>query len=135
MGRTNMGGISAYWKRRRYYRLDAGTVHRRRPLPTTELGGSAPTRRRRGWRLRRRSLGGRLLRALCSPRWWMARLRDVYCAAAACPEALPRPRQIKEYEEKVLVEMYMSILTDGGQLAVVGKDGPAAATLRVAAAV
>lgn len=65
----------------------------------------------------------------------MARLRDVYCAAAACPEALPRPRQIKEYEEKVLVEMYMSILTDGGQLAVVGKDGPAAATLRVAAAV
>ncbi|KQK04111.1 uncharacterized protein LOC100829476 [Brachypodium distachyon] len=155
MERAYKGGINAYWKRRGYYRLDAAAAQRRRrPLPTAELGGVS-VRRRRGWRVRRGvlALGGRLLRAL-SPRRWLARLRDAYVSAmlrmasspavgfgagapyCACPEAFPRPPpHLNEYDEKVPVEIYRSILARGGQIAVVGEGTPAAATLRLSAAV
>ncbi|XP_062208411.1 uncharacterized protein LOC133909885 [Phragmites australis] len=162
MDRTYKGGIKAYWKRRGYYRLEAAAAQRRPPLPTAELGGGGgtaqpqkgPGRRRRGWRVRR-GLGRRLLRAL-SPRRWLVRLRDAYVSAmlrlafspvvgygagapycaATTHGAFARPPQLKEYNEKVLVEIYRSILARGGALTVTG-DGAstgapsAAATLRL----
>ncbi|XP_051204182.1 uncharacterized protein [Lolium perenne] len=135
------GGIKAYRKLRGYDRLDAADAQRRPPLATAELGAggtgavaaTATASRRRGWRVRRRGLGlgRRILRAL-SPRRWLVRLRDAYvnamlrlassaavgygsapyCVAGADPFARPRPP--KEYEDKVLVEMYRSILARGG---------------------
>ncbi|KAG8052077.1 hypothetical protein GUJ93_ZPchr0001g32145 [Zizania palustris] len=148
MDRTYKGGINAYWKRRGYYRLDAAAAQRRATLPTAELGGGrggnggTTARRRRGWRVRR-GFGRRLLRAL-SPRRWLVRLRDAYVSAmlrlasspavgygagapycAAGPEAFALPRQLKEYDEKVLVEIYRSILARGGPIALTG-DGPPA---------
>ncbi|GJN32044.1 hypothetical protein PR202_gb20515 [Eleusine coracana subsp. coracana] len=159
---THKGGIKAYWKRRGYHRLDAAAAQRRPPLPTAELGGGpAPPqqdeggrrrRRLRGWRVRR-GLGRRILRVL-SPRRWLVRLRDAYVSAMLRLAASPavgygagapycaaavthgtRTAQLKEYDEKVLVEIYRSILARGGHLAVAG-DGvvragerpPAAAT-------
>ncbi|KAG8045326.1 hypothetical protein GUJ93_ZPchr0008g12467 [Zizania palustris] len=152
MDRTYKGGIKAYWKRRGYYRLDAAAAQSRAPLPTAELGGrkgggggAATARWRRGWRVRR-GLGRRLLRAL-SPRGWLVRLRDAYVSAmlrlasspavgygagapycAAGPEAFALPRQLKEYDEKVLVEIYRSILARGAPIAVAGNSPPAATT-------
>uniref|UniRef100_A0A0A8ZMH0 Uncharacterized protein n=1 Tax=Arundo donax TaxID=35708 RepID=A0A0A8ZMH0_ARUDO len=57
-----------------------------------------------------------------------------YCASAT-HGSFARPPQLKEYDEKVLVEIYGSILARGGPLAVAG-DGAgapaaAAATLRL----
>lgn len=171
MERTYKGGIKAYWKRRGYYRIDAAAAQRRPPLPTAELGGGQPPaedgsgrrRGRRGWRVRRGQLGRRLLSAL-SPRRWLMRLRDAYvsamlrlasshaigygaggpyCATAnhAGASFAARPAQLKEYDEKVLVEIYRSILARGGPLpiAVTAGDGAgapaAAATLRLPTAV
>ncbi|KAJ1283531.1 hypothetical protein BS78_03G135400 [Paspalum vaginatum] len=123
--------------------------------PAPEDGSGSGRRRRRGWRVRRGAqLGRRLLRAL-SPRRWLVRLRDAYvsamlrlasspavgcgagapyCAATATHGvAFARPAQLKEYDEKVLVEIYRSILARGGPLpvAVAGAGAPAAATLRL----
>lgn len=133
---TYKGGIKAYWKRRGYDRLDAASAQRRPRLPTAELGAGAQPGRRRGWRVRRRGLGRRLLRAL-SPRRWLTRLRDAYVnamlrlsssaavgygAAPYCPGADPfsRPRPLRDYDEKVLIEIYRSILARGGVTSVAG---------------
>ncbi|XP_040375955.1 uncharacterized protein LOC121053287 [Oryza brachyantha] len=158
--RTYKGGVKAYWKHRGYYRLDAAAAQRRAPLPTAELGGGRQeergARRRRGWRVRRGlGLGRRVLRAL-SPRRWLVRLRDAYVSAmlrlasspaavgfgagapycAAGQEAFTRPRQLKEYDEKMLVEIYRSILArGGGPIAVPGDVPPAAAAPAAATAI
>lgn len=164
MDRSCKGGIKAYWKRRGYYRLDAAAAQRRPPLPTAELGGGAPQqqqeeggrrrrRRRQGWRVRR-GLGRRLLRVL-SPRRWLVRFRDAYvsamlrlasspavgygagapyCAAANHGAAFARPPQLKEYDEKVLVEIYRSILARGGHHLAVASDDVVTAGARPAAA-
>uniref|UniRef100_A0A0A9AVA2 Uncharacterized protein n=1 Tax=Arundo donax TaxID=35708 RepID=A0A0A9AVA2_ARUDO len=60
-------------------------------------------------------------------------------SATATHGAFARPPQLKEYDKKVLVEIYRSILARGGPLAIAG-DGagagaPAAATLRLPTAV
>lgn len=155
---TRKGGIKAYWKHRGYDRLDAAAAQRRPALATAELGagGKAPATagRRRGWRVRRRGLGRRLLRAL-SPRRLLARLRDAYVNAmlrlassaavgygsapfCAASEPFARPRPLKEYDEKVLVEMYRSILARGGVIPLSGDaslvvgPGPLPATATVA---
>ncbi|CAO2192781.1 unnamed protein product [Urochloa humidicola] len=130
--------------------------------PPQEDGSSARRRRRRGWRVRRGGqLGRRLLRAL-SPRRWLVRLRDAYVSAmlrlasspavgygAGAPYCATTPHgaaayarattQLKEYDEKVLVEIYRSILARGGPLPVAvpgdGAGAPAAVTLRLPTAV
>uniref|UniRef100_A0A0E0HDA3 Uncharacterized protein n=1 Tax=Oryza nivara TaxID=4536 RepID=A0A0E0HDA3_ORYNI len=159
-GATYKGGIKAYWKRRGYGRLDpASSAHRRPRLPTAELGdgrGAAggAGRWRRGWRVRRHGLGRRILRAL-SPRRLLARLRDAYvrgmlrlassAAVAGGGSALyggpaggadpfGRPRPLREYDEKALVEIYRSILArgGGGGGGVVPVAGDAAAVVAVA---
>jgi hypothetical protein len=137
---TRKGGIKAYRKLRGYDRLDAADAQRRPPLATAELGAgggaAATSSRRRGWRVRRRGLGRRILRAL-SPRRWLVRLRDAYVNAmlrlassaavgygsapyCAGPEPFARPRPPKEYDDKVLVEMYRSILARGGVIPISG---------------
>jgi hypothetical protein len=167
MDRTYKGGIKSYWKRRGYDRLDAAVAQRRPQLLAAELGGGGVPaqqeqqkggRRRRGhgWPVRRRGLRRCVLRAL-SPRRWLVRLRDAYVSAmlrlasspaVACGAGPPhsatathgafaRPAQLKEYDEKVLVEIYRSILARGGHLAVAAGDGvvgaraPPAAALRL----
>uniref|UniRef100_A0A0E0DQG0 Uncharacterized protein n=1 Tax=Oryza meridionalis TaxID=40149 RepID=A0A0E0DQG0_9ORYZ len=153
-GATYKGGIKAYWKRRGYGRLDpASSAHRRPRLPTAELGdgsaagaGRAGWRARwRGWRVRRRGLGRRILRAL-SPRRLLARLRDAYvrgmlrlASSAAVAgggggaDPFARPRPLREYDEKALVEIYRSILArGGGGGGVVPVAGDAAAVVAVA---
>ncbi|KAL6619405.1 hypothetical protein ACP70R_034544 [Stipagrostis hirtigluma subsp. patula] len=108
-------------------------------------------RRRRGWRVGRRAggLGRCILRAL-SPRRLLSRLRDAYVsamlrlassaavggygAAPFCPAADPfsRPRPLREYDEKMLVEIYRSVLARGGS----GGDAPVVvAAARLPAAV
>ncbi|EAZ27343.1 hypothetical protein OsJ_11285 [Oryza sativa Japonica Group] len=47
-----------------------------------------------------------------------------YCTAGQ--ESFARPRQLKEYDEKVLVEIYRSILARGGVPVAVPAGGPAA---------
>lgn len=120
-----------------------------------------PRRLRRGWRVRRGGgqLGRRLLRAL-SPRRWLVRLRDAYVSAMLRLASSPAvgygagapycaattnhggvafaPRQLKEYDEKVLVEIYRSILARGGPLPIAAEGAagvPAAAALRLPTAV
>ncbi|KAE8778145.1 hypothetical protein D1007_49012 [Hordeum vulgare] len=154
---TRKGGIKAYWKHRGYDRLDAAAAQRRPPLAKAELGAGEPATagRRRGWRVRRRGLGRRLLRAL-SPRRLLARLRDAYVSAmlrlassaavgygsapfCAGAEPFARPRPLKEYDEKVLVEMYRSILARGGVIPLSGDAalvvGPAPMAMPAAATV
>ncbi|GJM88353.1 hypothetical protein PR202_ga04407 [Eleusine coracana subsp. coracana] len=134
-GAAYKGGIKAYWKSRGYDRVDAADAQRRPRLPTAELGDGrsvpspAPRRRRRGWRVRPRGLGRRVLRAL-SPRRLLARLRDAYVNAmlrlassaavagygAAGDPFAPPPRPLVreyQYDEKALVEIYRSILARG----------------------
>uniref|UniRef100_A0A0E0JHN1 Uncharacterized protein n=1 Tax=Oryza punctata TaxID=4537 RepID=A0A0E0JHN1_ORYPU len=48
-----------------------------------------------------------------------------YCTAGQ--ESFTRPRQLKEYDEKVLVEIYRSILARGGVPVAVPAGGPPAA--------
>ncbi|KAL6845012.1 hypothetical protein ACP4OV_025185 [Aristida adscensionis] len=112
----------------------------------------AGRRRRRGWRVGRRGAGGlgrRLLRAL-SPRRLLARLRDAYVGAmlrlassaavagyggatpfGAAADPFTRPRPLREYDEKVLVEIYRSILARGGGGGG-GGDAPVAASAAAA---
>ncbi|CAM0955908.1 unnamed protein product [Alopecurus aequalis] len=158
-GSTRKGGIKAYRKLRGYDRLDAAAAQRRPPLATAELGGGAggaaatatAGNRRRGWRVKRRGLGRRILRAL-SPRRWLVRLRDAYvnamlrlassaavgygstpyCGGGGEPFARPRPP--KEYDEKVLVEMYRSILARGGVIPISGDTSLVVGAARLPAA-
>jgi hypothetical protein len=129
-----------------------GVAQAQPPQAPPPEGGSG-RRRCRGWRVRCGQLRRRLLRAL-SPRRWLVRLRDAYVSAmlrlASSPAvgygagapycgtaAFARPAQLKEYEQKVLVEIYRSILAGGGPgpIAVTtgsnGAGAPAAATLRL----
>uniref|UniRef100_A0ACD5TA45 Uncharacterized protein n=1 Tax=Avena sativa TaxID=4498 RepID=A0ACD5TA45_AVESA len=151
---TRKGGIKAYRKLRGYDRLDAAAAQRRPPLATAELGGGAAAAatagRRRGWRVRRRGLGRRVLRAL-SPRRWLARLRDAYVNAmlrlassaavgygstpyCSGPEPFARTRPPKEYDDKVLVEMYRSILARGGVIPISGDTSLVIGAARMPAA-
>ncbi|XP_072985024.1 uncharacterized protein [Typha latifolia] len=129
---TYKGGLKGYWKQRAYHGLDgAGSRRPRRPRQTTaELGGGR--RRRRFWRIKI-SPKLKLIRFV-SPRRWLAKIRDAYvrmmlgfASSAALGsgfgygygyggdarvEAFSKPR-IKEYDEKMLVEIYKSIIAQG----------------------
>ncbi|OAY77340.1 hypothetical protein ACMD2_01747 [Ananas comosus] len=134
---TYRGGLKGYWRRRAYHRLDAAGSdlrRRRRRVERAELGGGE-RRRRPFWRVR---IAPRLrfLRS-ASPRRWLAKIRDAYVrmmlgfasSAAIGPAGLGygfgfgfagdptgaafAPQRRKEYDEKVLVEIYRSILAQG----------------------
>lgn len=113
------GGLKGYWKRRAYQRLDGGGRRRRRAV----LGGG---RRRRFWRIR---VVPRLrfLARVASPKRLLARIRDAYVRmmlsfassgaiaagyGGAAVAGFGRP-QLKEYDEKMIVEIYKSLVAQG----------------------
>ncbi|XP_072975112.1 uncharacterized protein [Typha angustifolia] len=112
---TYKGGFKGCWGRRAYHRLDGA-------------GGSS--RRRRSWRIKiAPRMRIRILR-LVSPKRWLAKIRDAYVrltlgfASSAHlgagfgygfggeVAAFGRPKS-KEYEERMLVEIYKSIIAHG----------------------
>ncbi|XP_074588630.1 uncharacterized protein LOC141844496 [Curcuma longa] len=137
---SNKGGLKGFWKRRGYHRVDGAGASRRRRLAIAELGGGgegAPARssRRRFWRIK---ISPRLvllrLRRAASPRRILARIRDAYVRmmlslSSVVPAGVAYGGDVwgmgfgvpmvKEYDEKVLVEIYKSLIAS---------SGPAAAT-------
>ncbi|KAJ8500554.1 hypothetical protein OPV22_011106 [Ensete ventricosum] len=131
------GGLKGYWKRRGYHRADGGRGRRR--LCKAELGEGG-RRRRRFWRIK---ISPRLgfLRA-ASPRRILARIRDAYVRmmlgfansvayggygygygyGGVEVTRLARPA-LKEYDEKMLVEIYKSLVVRGP---IVAADGAVA---------
>lgn len=124
------GGLKGYWKRRAYQRLDGrGGGSRRRNR--AELGGG---RRRRFWRIRIAPPRLRFLSRAASPKRLLARIRDAYVRmmlSFASTRAIAagyavyggdtvagfgRP-QLKEYDEKMIVEIYKSLVAQGSLIA------------------
>lgn len=127
-------GIKGYWRRKGYDRLDAG---RKRPKPrVVELGaaaeGGAAARRRRSWRIK---LTPRLkLKLRFSPKKLLLGVRDAYVnlmmkiantrmigsgigggfAGDGVTGFGVRPT--KEYDERMIIEIYKSIVMAQGQL-------------------
>ncbi|KAJ0979898.1 hypothetical protein J5N97_015372 [Dioscorea zingiberensis] len=133
------GGLKAYWKEKAYRRLDATEGkqrRRRRRLPKAELGDG---RRRVFWRIRSRIRIAPRLRSLrkVTPKRILAWIRDAYVrlmlafarsaalgggygySGEAAAMGFSQP-MVKEYDEKVLVEIYKSILARGGGIMPVG---------------
>ncbi|XP_039127981.1 uncharacterized protein LOC120264248 [Dioscorea cayenensis subsp. rotundata] len=136
------GGLKTYWKEKAYRRLDSPEGkrrRRRRRLAKAELGDG---RRRGFWRIRSRIRIASRFRSLrkASPRRILTWIRDAYVRlmlAFARSAAIrggygygyggeavagfSRPA-VKEYDEKVLVEIYKSILARGGGIVAVGSE-------------
>ncbi|EHA8591161.1 hypothetical protein COCNU_scaffold035290G000030 [Cocos nucifera] len=133
---TYKGGLKGYWKRRAYHRLDgSGRGPRRRSR--AELGGG---RKRRFWRIPIAPPRLRFLARAASPKRFLARIRDAYvrmmlsfastgAIAARCAEyggdgvaGFRRP-QLKEYDEKMIVEIYKSLVAQGSLIATAAGGG------------
>ena len=122
MGEIYKGGLKQYWKRKEYQRLDGSAAGSRRRSNRVELGDGR--RRRRFWRIRI-SPRLRFLRRLPSPRRILARIRDAYVkmmlglASSAGGYGYGHAvngfgqQQLKEYDQRMLVEVYKSILAQG----------------------
>ncbi|KAJ3676102.1 hypothetical protein LUZ60_003514 [Juncus effusus] len=120
------GGLKEYWKKR------TSKVRRGPPLSSAVLGSGADessgSRGRRRFRLPRRV---KFLSKIGTPRRWIKRLRDAYvsmmvrlASSAAVgygsygygsygDVGFAQPR-VKEYDEKVLVEIYKKIIVAQG---------------------
>lgn len=122
--------LKGFWRRRGYQRLTAAGNRRRRTR--TKLGGATDSnrRRRRFWKIR---IAPRL--RLISPKKLLIRLRDAYVnfmMRIASSSALGGGgggfgavdygvggfgmRPMKEYDEKVIVEVYKSLMMAQGQI-------------------
>lgn len=126
-------GLKGYWKRRAYRRVDGegGTDRRRVRKNKVVLGGG---RRRRIWRIR---VSPRLLfLRVFSPKRIIARIRDAYvrmmlafahsgalggygCDVFAGFQAPP----VKEYDERMIIEIYKSLMAQGQLIATSGVGG------------
>ncbi|XP_010259720.1 PREDICTED: uncharacterized protein LOC104599049 [Nelumbo nucifera] len=130
-------GFRGYWKRRKYERLDGAGPRRKTRV---ELAGAGSNRRRRFWRIRV-TPKLRFFHHL-SPKKLLIRLRDAYVkmmlgfansrvfsagfgggGAVGAGFGFGRP-SLKEYDEKVLIEIYKSLMAqrqlvpqDAGRLA------------------
>ncbi|KAG6521496.1 uncharacterized protein LOC122050534 [Zingiber officinale] len=137
---SNKGGLKGFWKRRGYNRVGGGGASRRRRLAIAVLGGGkegdpsrSSCRRRRFWRIK---ISPRLvllrLRRAASPRRILARIRDAYVQMMfALSRAVPAGvsyggdawgmgfavPMVKEYDEKVLVEIYKSLIASSAPTA------------------
>ncbi|XP_010922261.1 uncharacterized protein [Elaeis guineensis] len=127
--------LKGYWKRRAYQRLDGGGGRRRR-RSRVELGGG---RRRRFWRIRVVPKL-RFLARMASPKRFLARIRDAYVRmmlsfassgaiaagysgyGGAAVAGFGRP-QLKEYDEKMIVEIYRSLVAQGPLIAAAAVAG------------
>ncbi|KAK8959818.1 hypothetical protein KSP40_PGU021006 [Platanthera guangdongensis] len=116
------GGLQGYWRRNAYQRLDGEDGPRRRKVSSKiELGGG---RRRRFWRIR---VSPRLrFPRVISPARILSRIRDAYVRmmlAFASSGALGSyggdgmdafyAPQIKEYDERMILELYKSVISQG----------------------
>ncbi|GER42773.1 mitochondrial carrier family protein [Striga asiatica] len=121
-------GIRGYWRRKAYERLSGGRNRKVRVIRLGSDGGDRPARRRRFWRIK---LLPRLrLRVRFSPKKLLLGLRDAYVGmmmkianSAAVgggyggyPAAGFGVRPLKEYDERMIVEIYKSIVVAQGQL-------------------
>ncbi|KAI0530920.1 hypothetical protein KFK09_000468 [Dendrobium nobile] len=125
-------GLKGYWKRRAYKRMDGeGGPGARRVRSMVVLGGG---RRRRIWRLRV-SPRLRFLRVL-SPKRFIARIRDAYVRmmlAFASSGAIGgyggdmfagfEAPPMKEYDERMILEIYKSLMVRGQLIATSGVGG------------
>ncbi|RLN27654.1 uncharacterized protein C2845_PM05G28470 [Panicum miliaceum] len=121
-------GVRAYWRRRKYHRLEAADGGKAGGGATRQLGAA----RRGGWGAMRR-LRVRVRVALAAPRRALARARDAYvgamlalarrASALALPggadglwgKRVPRRKQLPapratEFEQRLILEIYKSIV-------------------------
>lgn len=124
-------GVRAYWRRRKYHRLEADGKARG---ATQQLGGTAA--RRSAWGAPVRRLRVRVRAFMTAPRRALARARDAYVggmlalarkasavALPGGPESMwakrvprrkqlpaPRPGQPTEFEQRLIFEIYKSIV-------------------------
>lgn len=125
-------GLRGYWKRKNYEKLN-GSSRRRRRLAQLEPGSTRNTRRR-FWRIKI-SPKFRFLRKLPSPKKLLLRLRDAYVnmmlgfansrvfttsyggGAAVCDGIAGfGQRPVKEYDEKMILEIYKSMVVRQRQM-------------------
>ncbi|CAA0831967.1 Unknown protein [Striga hermonthica] len=120
-------GIRGYWRRKGYERLNTGLKRKPRAVQlATGGGGDGSVRRRRFWRVK--LAPPRLkLRLRFSPKKLLIRLRDAYVSmmmklansraiGGGYPAAGFGARPLKEYDERMIVEIYKSIVLAQGQL-------------------
>lgn len=125
-------GLRGYWKKRNYVKLN-GSSRRRRRLAQVELGSTRNTRRR-FWRIKI-SPKLRFFRKFPSPKKLLIRLRDAYVnmmlgfansrvfsgsyggGGAVCDGIAGfGQRPVKEYDEKMILEIYKSMVVAQRQL-------------------
>lgn len=140
------GGVRGYWMRRKYQRLGGEGRRTKNQRHRHRLGlAGGDGRRRRFWRIRI-SPSVAFLRRVVSPRRFLASLRDAYvrlmlrianspaiagggsgggfCSFGpgfAAP-AFGRPA-IREYDEKMIVEIYKTLLAQGRLNPLTAGDG------------
>ncbi|CDP17092.1 unnamed protein product [Coffea canephora] len=128
---TAYKGVKGYWTRKGYEKLD-GSGSRRRKRRVVELGAeNGSSRRRRFWRIRLTPRLKLKLRLRFSPRKFILGLRDAYVnlmtklassrfvnsGVAGYPgEGISGfgLRPLKEYDEKMIVEIYKSLVVAQG---------------------
>ncbi|CAN6341156.1 unnamed protein product [Urochloa humidicola] len=127
-------GVRAYWRRRKYHRLEATDGGgKSRGGATRQLGTSSSRRGGGGWGVAVRRLRVRVRVALAAPRRALARARDAYvggmlalakrASALALPggadglwaKRVPRRKQLPaakttEFEQRLILEIYKSIV-------------------------
>ncbi|KAG6749829.1 hypothetical protein POTOM_046899 [Populus tomentosa] len=129
-----MEGISAsmytkmkgYLSRRGYERINgSGRIRRKRPV---ELGSGSSTSRGRGFSLRIKIKPKLKILKMSSPRKFFVWLRDAYVkmmlglansraiGTSGYGDAFGARRPVKEYDEKMIVQIYKSLVMTQGQL-------------------
>lgn len=120
-------GLKGYWRRRGYRRISGSG--RKRVIPAVHLGSGGSTRRIRVWSVKIR----RKIKLRWSPKKFFIGIRDAYmrmmmrlASSSAMGvsgygngyggEACFVTRPVKEYDEKMVVELYKKILMGRNQL-------------------
>ncbi|XP_047318210.1 uncharacterized protein LOC124921577 [Impatiens glandulifera] len=111
--------LKGYWTKRHYERLDSTSC--RPPVQVATEIGEDPIRKRRKWGIKI----GRKIKIRFSPKTFLRRMRDAYMnfmlrfanSGLIGPGGLGGDgvsgfgsRPIKEYDEKIIIEIYKSIL-------------------------
>lgn len=119
-------GLKKYWGKRRYQKLNGSS---RRKRNTVKLGGATGERKRK-WRIRFKVSPKIRIPAISSPKRVMVWMRDAYVrmmmrlansrvVSAAGGDSIggfgrgPPP---KEYDDKMIIHMYKSLIIAQGQL-------------------
>lgn len=123
--KISKGGLKGYWRKRgfTYSRLRLLKPSTVVLVSTTADGTASTSRRKRFWHIPRRI---RFLRQTGSPKCWVAYLRDAYVRMMLRLASLASlgygyryggadvafgPQKWKEYDEKMLVEIYKQVLS------------------------